>query len=84
MRNIIRFLIGLLVFLVLLLTGIIALALLSPAIIGASLLFALVGAIAAIIFAIALFFAFIWFMSRKEPDEGKSRNYSIKQGEEIK
>jgi len=84
MRNIFRFLIGLGVFLVFVLISGLLLLLFSPVIIGGTFILAILFIIFAILFFIAAFFGFFWYMSRKEPDIGKSKNYSIKQGKEIK
>ena len=82
MKNWARFLIGLGMFFVLLIAAIIALIILSPIIVGGGLLVVILIGLALVLFGIAMFFAFIWYLSREEPEEGKSTNYSIKQGKE--
>ncbi len=85
MNNGIRFLIGLGIFFVLLIVGIILFIVLSPLLlIGGFLLGSIISA-GLTLFAIATFFGFIWYLSRKEPElENKNVDFSINQGKAVK
>ncbi|MFO8016231.1 MAG: hypothetical protein R6U32_03945 [Candidatus Woesearchaeota archaeon] len=86
MDNLVRFIIGIAVSLVIVAAGVIVFILLLPLILGGGIAAALLIGGGAAVFFIVMLFAFIWYMARKEPEmpKGKhSRDYSIKQGKDV-
>jgi len=83
MKNIIRFLIGIGVFILALILGAIVFLLLSPLIVVGSVVFIVMTALTLLIVAVVGIFAFIWYMARKEPVV-KHSNYSMSQGRDSK
>ncbi len=79
MNNIIRFLIGTIIAVVVLILGIVLLAIATPLILIGSILFYALMAIVVVIGIIS----FIWYMSRNETPKGQNRDYSIGQGKEV-
>jgi membrane protein implicated in regulation of membrane protease activity len=84
MKNIWRFLIGLLVGIIGFFLILSIIALLSPLILGFALLGTAIVIIFWVLFSILIAFAFVFFMTRKEKPHKKNVNYSISQGKEIK
>lgn len=85
MNNPTRFLIGILLSFVVIASVILLIIIFSPIAVAGILLFSIIGLIAIPIILILLYLTFIWYLSRKEPEKGKSnKNYSIKQGKEVK
>ena len=83
MNNIFRFLIGLAVFfMVLLLIGL-GLIIISPLIIAGIIIYLLIAGIILIVYITGVFIAFIWHISQNQPELGKNKTYSIKQGKEV-
>jgi len=76
MKNLFRFLTGVLIFILVIILGLILLPFLFPLIIISSALYFILIAI----FVFLGIIAFIWYMSREEKPKKRSKNYSIKQG----
>jgi len=79
MKNIFRFLIGLVVFVFVVLLGL----LISPLIIAGTLLFYIILGVVILIVVVVGIFVFIWYMSRKETKTGEDKDYYISQGKRV-
>jgi uncharacterized BrkB/YihY/UPF0761 family membrane protein len=80
MHNIIRFLIGLVVALGIILAIGTVLFFVWPVILGASILFLVLWGIFGVLFLVIGFFVLIWYLSREEPKKKDNKNYSIAKG----
>ena len=80
MNNLIRFLVGLIALLFLLIIGVGLLVLFSPLILTGIFLFIAITIIVVVFFSILYVLGAIWHVTRKQPALGKSKQYSMKQG----
>lgn len=84
MKNIYRFLIGLLISIVSLAAVLVVISLILPFAVITSILGSTLLLILTILYLIGTAFAFVWYLSREEEKPNLKIKYSIKQGKEVK